>query len=297
MTLQKHLQGVEPDPPTGEDNDNLDPASDDLTPDDDFEGQGADPGDDDGGDDDGDGKGSKGRTAENVHREMSRKFEQERKERQQFQERMLGMFERLTENFGRPEPAKPDNQNGDSLSNLTVTQLKNMRAQVPAEQKAAFEEYLVERMVDEQVEAKVGKTLKAQNLTTTRKQVAQEAVNLYPDLADNTSEFYQKVDKELRQRGEAYANNNPHAVLDVAAYVAARTGVVQNVRNRAPGAPASKRNAPPAKKQDDGGLPVERANSLASALQGALPKGKKFNIDKVRKASKVYLDNAELFVK
>lgn len=294
--LEDHLDGVESVSPTDEDLDNLP-----LEPnDDDTEDLSADSGDGAGGG----GDEEKGRTPENVYREVSRKLEKQEEKNQAFQERMMGLMERMSENLAKPaETAEPDNANGDALSKYSVAQLKDMRAQVPDEKREAYDEYIVERMVQDKIETGMSAAEQVRNANDTRKQVAQKAVDLFPDLLDKSTDFAAAVDKELRYRGKGYAENNPHALLDVASTIATRMGIGRRSTPPNPRTPtgghATRRNAAPkgGSKNDELTLSRERAGELASSLQGALPKGKKFDIEKIRKNSQEYSDNADLFIR
>ncbi len=294
--LDDHLQGVQPESLPGEVDDNLEPNTDDEVLDSnesldaDSEGAAADG--------DGEGEGDKGRTNENIYREVSRKLEKQQADNAAFQERILNKFAEIAENIAKP--AEPDNTNGDDLSRRSVAELKTLRAQVPEDKKEAFEEYIVERMVQERVEASMTVSEQTRNAGDTRKQSTQAAVNMYPDLVKGESEFAREVDNELRLRGKTYAENNPHALMDVANAVALRQGVRQRTNPRIPGGgrTANKGNSAPAnQKSDELSQSRERANAIADRLQGALPKGKKFNIDKMRKTTEEYTKNADLFIR
>lgn len=298
--LNDFLEGVESVSPADEVDDNLT-----QDPEDELDADTDDPSadsDDEGSGEEGEGKGGKSRTPENIYREVSRKQDKMEADNRKFQEKVFGTLERITENLAKNSaPAEPDNANGDALSKYSVTQLKELRAQVPDEKREAFDEYVIERMVQDKIEARMSASEQARDASYTRKDTAQRAVDQFPDLLDTSSEFAKTVDRELRQRGKSYAENNPHALLDVASSVAVKMGIGRRaVTNpRLPvGGHATRRNAAPNKGgADDLTMSRERANDLASRLEGALPKGKKFNIDSIRKSAQEYSDNADLFIR
>ena len=239
---------------------------------------------------------AKGRDAENVYRELSRKNEHLSGQLTSLQARFESAIERME---ASAQAAPPDATNGDPLAVKTVAQLKNLRSQVPEENLAAFDEYVSERQIQETVDARVGAFEQKQTASQARKQTAQEAVNTYPDLAKPGSDFAQAVDKELKRLGRSYTNNNPYALLDASNRVAIRDGYgAKTTSPRIPGRPATKRNASPAPKAKDGpSMDVERATKIASGLKNALPKGAKFDVEKMRESTEQYRQNRDFFIK
>ncbi len=243
----------------------------------------------------------KERTPENVYRELSRKAEDERAENREFQKGMLATMDRMSERISEfRTPVKPDQPTGGSLDNYTLAQLDEVRGQVPADRKDAFEAYVTERKMDAKVDEKFAAQQVAMGFESQRESSVQEAVSMYPDLADESSNFYKDVDTALRARGAAYSKSNAQAVLDVASYVAARTGYgVRQTANppRVPGRPNHLNTAPVKTKAPDMSMTEERTVELSAALEGALPKGKKFDNKKMRENASEYIDNAELFIR
>lgn len=282
--LQRQLGDVQPESSAGEE-DHLEPEPEELESEEGAPGNGGEPEDDS----EDPKEQPKGRTAENVYREMSRKYDtlQER------YERVLSLLESRQQ-----EQPKPD-ESDDPLASKSIAQLKALRGQVPEENQAAFEEYIRNREVEELVNSKVQEREQKTRFTTMREASAQEAVNLYPDLSDHTSDFAQKVDQELRRLGRQYVDSNPQAVLDAANRVALRTNHTPAVRRtRVPGLPATKRNAAPVKgTKKEPKQSVEEASKIARNLQRALPKGSKFDVEEMRKRTDEYFDNKDLFVR
>jgi hypothetical protein len=285
--LRKELEGVEPTPPIGTEDDpiNEEPKEPETSP---AEGEG----------DGNDGESGDDRPKENWYREMVRKQEQ-------FQERMQTQFleaqERMAESF-RTAQAPPPDQNGDPLASKTVDELKALRSQVPDEQKAAFEEYLIERTISDRVEEKLGAFTAQHASVSQREQAAQDAVNRFPDLADPTSDFAKAANAKLKKLGKSYINNNPRAVLDVANEVALETGTSfrgpTSRRTNPPGKPASGNQAP-AQAQADGADDKARKARLAKIAKKlkAANGGKDFDMKRVEETSKAYNDNIDMFLR
>ncbi len=291
MSLKEQLEGVELDPPTNEVDDNLDPdpvVEPDPNPD-------ADPEGDDKG---GKGKGE-GRTADNVHGELSRKMAERDEANKKFQTKVLGALDSLAKRVTEPAQSEPDKTNGDPLANHTVAQLKELRAKVPEEKLVAYDEYVVERKIQDEIESRMSISEQARDAQHARKTATKEAVSLYPDLVDENSDFAVAVDKELRMRGKTYTDGNPHALLDVANGVAQQLRVVQRTAN--PNLPKNqpnpRRHTAPAGDKDELSQSRERASEIASGLQGALPKGKKFDLKRMRENSEDYIKNADLYIR
>lgn len=284
--LHTQLKGVTPpDSPTDDE-----PIEDEL--DEDLEPQNDDA---DGEDDSGKSSEPKGdRPAENYFRELIRKSEER-------EERMLQMMERLADSSSsRPEPVK---KSGDSLDDRSIEELESLREQVPDDRKAAFDSYLNKRRVQAEVETRMSDLEKRTEIKSARQRAGQDAVNRYPDLANPTSDFAQKVNAKLRTLGRTYIDANPRAIVDVANEVAISEGRgFRSKSGRRPkGSQAKRQNAPvDNESQGRGKKPFqskEETAKIAARLSRGLPKGKKFDVDKLNKAANEYDDHRDLFIK
>lgn len=286
--LGDQLKGVKPDPPSGiEDNP---PIEDQIEPD-------PDPAEDKDGDDKD--KKEEDRPEKNWIREMARKQDA-------FQEKMQQQFleaqERMTESFTKAM-APPPEPNGDPLAQKTVIELKALRSQVPDEQKAAYEEYLVERIAGDVAQKGIDEFKQTYVTANAREQYAKDAVNRFPDLADPTSDFAKAANAKLKRLGQGYIDSNPRAVLDVANEVALETGTSfrgpnPSRRTNPPGNPASGNQAPAAA-QPDGKEDKARKARLAKIAKRlkAANGGKDFDMERVEATNKAYRENIDMFVR
>jgi hypothetical protein len=284
--LREQLQGVTPpsDPPTEEQ-----PIEDEyLEPNEPTE-------DADDGDDGESSEGGQGRPAENYYRELIRKSEER-------EERMLQMMERIADSSAavRSEPVK---KSGDSLDDRSVEELEGLRDQVPEDRRSAFDAYLNKRRVTEEVESRMSALEQRTEVRTARQGAGQEAVNRYPDLADPTSDFAKKVNAKLRTLGRQYIDANPRAIVDVANEVAITEGrQFRSQPGRRPKGSQANRSSTPVDNESRGAKgkqfqSKEETAKIAERLSRALPRGKKFDIDKINERANEYDQNRDLFIK
>lgn len=285
MTLDKELQGVQPDPPPGDEpTEPTKPVETVVEP---------TVGDD-----------GKGRTVEQSHRELARKQEKFQKELvESMQESQKDIMGTMMTKFGEiadtlKTPAQPTTKTGDSLDNMAVSELKAIRENVPEDKRTAFDEYVLDRTIKEQVDSQVNQFRQSFDVEQTRKQAAQTATTRYPQLVDKNSEFYRAVDTEVRQRGEQYMQKNSDAVLTIANEVAIRMGVdARRVRRAPPGSPAKSGSQPVGEQGDKvETISVEAAESIAASLQNAMG-GKKFDIAKIQERHAAYVKDQRLHVR
>lgn len=283
--LRQQLQGVTPPDSPTDDEPIEDELDEDLEPQDD---------DADGEDEGGESSEPKGdRPPENYFRELIRKSEER-------EERMLQMMERLADSSAvRSEPVK---KSGDSLDDRSIEELEGLRDQVPEDRRAAFDAYLNKRRVQAEVDSRMTALEKKTQVQTARQQAGQEAVNRYPDLADPTSDFARKVNAKLRTLGRSYIDANPRAIVDVANEVAISEGrgFRSQPGRRPKGSQAKRQNTPvdgesrKGKKQFQS---KEETAKIAARLSRGLPKGKKFDVDKINERANDYDKNRDLFIK
>lgn len=279
-------------------NDHLDDDSDQKP-----EGKGADPGDGDGDEDGKDG----GRTIENVYRELSRK-------QSKLEERLVDMLaenQRLLAESITGRSREPERKTGNTLDDMSVSELETFRAQVAEnnpDRLAEYDAYLNQRRVDHRVNERIQQFETKSQLEARRREANQVAVDRYPELGRRNSEFWRAVNSRLEELGESYVHTNPRAVLDAANDVAAERGVTPNtVRQRVRGSVGSRRSGGGAPVGNDGqekslNLPksakteASRAK-IASRLQHALPKGKTFDDAKMSKTMETYQKNINYYMR
>lgn len=232
-------------------------------------------------------KESKGedRSLDNVRGELLRKQEK-------FQTDIMSVVDDLkTEIRGlidtRSESKKPAAQtSSDPLAEYSTAQLEAMRPQIPEENRAQFESYLTDRKVSEKIESKLGNFTKTLESQQKREQYSKQALDRYPDLGDTTSEFARKVERELQRMPSI--DKNPRALLDAANEVAAIEGVKPAMRRKVQGKPAPTGTAPADSPEPETRLSDEERASIAKKLRAALPKGKTFNMDRIKKREQFY---------
>lgn len=250
----------------------------------------------------GEGEGEKsGRTIENVYRELSRKQEE-------FQSQMMSQFmdaqRQLVEALKvKPEPEKKTG----TLDDMSVSELESLRGQVAEnspDKLGEFDAYLNKRRVDDQVASRMSDWEKRQSVEQARGKAQQDALRRYPELADRSSAFYAAVNNRLNELGDSYVNSNPRAVLDAANDVAAEMGVSPRAAGKAAsmrGRVATRGNSNPKAKEaqadDESGPSQAEIDKIAAKLQGALPKGKKFNTKDLKDKSKFYRNNLQYYLR
>lgn len=250
---------------------------------------------------------SEGRTIDNVYGELTRKQEKAEEMQQKFNQSMLSQMGNLVENVTERLAAQPAGQQGPkTVEDYSVAELTAHRDSLPAEDpnRTQLDSVIADKIVNEKVRAQVQEITGMDRMQAQREAAALEAVERYPELADETSQFYRKVDQRIRSLDSAYVNANPRVAMDVANEVAIAQGVSPTqprTRMVVPGKPNATRR--------DGGAPVPKAESklkmseaeamkIAKSLEGAL--GRKFTkkeILEIRENHKSYDDNRGLFTR
>lgn len=281
------LEGVQPESPSGTEDHELEPDQvvDEPT-----------------GSEDDEKKKDEGRDLDNIHREFARK-------QNAFEERITSRLESVVDRLrnelrSSPAPAsEPVGQGGNQLDKLPLEQLRNMRSQIPEEQKEAFEDYLIERVIKEQTTSFEEKFTQQHQTDLKRREANQKAMNRYPDLADKTSDLYKAVAAEMRSRGgREYVAKSPTAVLDVASSVASDLGVMPATAPRKgprakPHQPTARRGSRPVDaRSGDETITDEKVRAISDRLRGLIP-GIKLDEKKIKEKHKVYKDNQNLFVR
>jgi hypothetical protein len=234
----------------------------------------------------------KGRSLDNVRGELLRKQEKD-------QDRMWGEItslrneiRELTQSFRAPAPQQTEPKN--ELDAMSVQQLEGYRGQVPPEQQAAFESYVMYRKSQDDINSRFSMFEHQQRLQQQRDQFNRTAISRFPDLTDLNSEFAREVNNRLQSQDEAIVGNNPRIVLDIANDVAIERGVKPSSRRVVRGRPAAADTAPaPSPKPQAINSPEDRA-AIARKLKGALPRGKEFNMENIEKREQFYTEGEEL---
>jgi len=111
------------------------------------------------------------------------------------------------------------------INEMSVPELKQLYSTLDddnssPEQRAALNDFIIEKMVDERVDAAMGRVEKVGKA----KELDGIAKKRWPQLADLESDFAKRVEAELEARGDA--DSNPRALLDAANAVGYELGEV-----------------------------------------------------------------------
>lgn len=236
----------------------------------------------------------KERSAENVRGELLRKMKKDN-------EAMLQRLDNLaTENATlRNQLTEPAANKGvqtpKTFDDMTIDELTAARPNIPAEQKEAFEEYLIDRKVDARVDGKLDKFQTKATFNDQEDRFNQQAYQRWPELRAKGSEFYGIADKILSEMGPS-GKNNPRAVLDAANEAGLElglspAGVPSRSTRRSPGNVAPGRSTKGTNAPDLEASAEDKA--IANRLQNAMP-GKKFSekqLKRIAKRSKMYKES------
>jgi hypothetical protein len=233
------------------------------------------------------GEGGDDRTLENVRGELLRKMKEQ-------EAKIEGMFTQLSNQMSQQTKSSqsqsltPDNVDANDLSTYSAAQLENLKrstdwSKVSDADKDAFEGILSQRRIDEALNSKLAVFTEQQTIDQERQRFGQIAMDRYPDLGDKTSEFAREVNAKIQAMPESLVFSNPRIVLDISNEVAITKDVKPQRRRSVSGKPASTRTAP-TDKPDTANLRSDAEHDqIASRLANALPRGKKFDRDRIRK--------------
>jgi len=234
-----------------------------------------------------------GRSAENVRGELLRKMKKDN-------EAMLARLDKLaSENASlkaqAAAPVEPKNTGPKTFDDMTVAELTAARPNIPENQRAAFDEYLIDRKVDERVDGKLDRFQSKNDFKEQETRYNEQAYQRWPELRAKGSEFYGIADKILSGMGKA-GDQNPRAVLDAANEAGLElglspTGVVSRSTRRSPGNVAPGRSTKGTQAPD---LEASaESEAIANRLQNAMP-GRKFSkkqLERIAKRDKMYKDS------
>ena len=154
------------------------------------------------------------RSLKNVQSEFQRKFEK----LQATNDELMAELRSIRSEVRQPDPAPAQNQAPQTMDDMSISQLEQMRPNVPDEQKSAFELYLVERKADARVDEKLNNFTQAQSFKTSEQKANEKAFARWPSLHDKSSDFYKVTNRILQEMGPN-ADNSPRAVLDAVSRV------------------------------------------------------------------------------
>ncbi len=257
------------------------------------------PGDQNG---EGNGEGEGGRTVDNVRGELTRKLDQQQA---YFTGQVSSLEAKIDRLLASPTVQAPAHSNDPQaqLDAMSLTDLRNLRSQVPEENLATFDQYYEDRRISEAVESKVQTITNQQSYQEQEQQANTEAMTRWPDLRDPTSTLYTQTNKILANLGSA-ADSDPRAVLNASNEAALQLGLaprtvtaprVQNVRHVAPGGS----NAPAPGNEGSGSAPSKErlqqlSNSLANGFKGEISDEM---MERIAQRTADYRDNKDKFVR
>ncbi len=251
------------------------------------------------GDKNGEGKDTEtgGRTVDNVRGELTRKMTEQQNYFTGRVSALEGKIDQLLAVGANPAQPKPAN----TLDDLSVDQLRAQRDQVPEEQQAAFDDYVMERRVNERVDKRVSTVQNKQTFADQETESNRDAMSRWPDLRDPTSTLYAQTNKILASLGNS-ADGDPRAVLTAANEAALQLGLSpradslvrpRELQRTAPG--GSRAPAPTSEPNVD----QTQLDSIAQSLGGAFKGGKISDemMQRIAERTAEYRDNTDKFVK
>lgn len=259
------------------------------------QGQGDEP---DTGDESGD---EKGRTVENVRGELLRKLEKSNADLMRELQAVREEAQRMREQYGVPTSQPASNQ-PKTLDDMSIQELEAAAANVPEEQRDAFQQYLLERKVQARVDERLTKFQSESERKTAEQRFNEQAIQRWPELRDRSTEFYRVTDRILSEMGSTAADN-PRAVLDAANEAGLELGLHPQTGVRRSAQPASRKQPAPGRRTKSGPGSAEPSTALDDAtirsLSNAMP-GKKFTKEQLKRIAdrdKVYREQLNTHVR
>jgi len=204
--------------------------------------------------------------------------------------------QQLRSQWGAPTNAQSAPQ---TLDDMTIEQLEQARANVPEEQRAAFETYLTDRKIDAKVNAKLASYKQESTFSDAEERANATAFDRWPELRDKSSEFYRTANRILADMGKT-ADTNPRAVLDAANEaglelgLSPRTAVRKAREPRGEVAPGRSTRRGPGK-EDTPELDEKVVSRLAQAMPGR--KFTKEQLKRIAEREKMYKENINSYLR
>lgn len=241
---------------------------------------------------DGDGK-PKERTVENVYGELTRKLE---KQAAQYEAQIAELRGTISGLQANPAPVAAPANSPNTLDDMSIEQLDAFRAQVPEDKLPAFNSYYNDRVLNDKVASAVAEKVGAIESRQQQSNSDSTALARWPQLRDKSSLFARRVDQKLVEMGSR-ADTDPDAILHAANEIGLSMGLVGTPTRGTPANLATGDDtAPPAPSKNE---EEELDPKIVAALQQSMP-GKTFTkeqLERIKKNTKLYKDNIDLFVK
>jgi hypothetical protein len=207
------------------------------------------------------------------------------------QEQMFAQLADMQQSANKQTPEPVQQKTG--LDAYTLDQLEDHAATLEETDpmKKKIEKHVSDRIIHETIAQQVGAFTSEQRLEDSRREWGRKAMAKFPDLEDTGSDFFKKVDAELKTMDPGIVRTDPRAAYNAAHIVAASEGVKSAPRRQVTKPAATKGSAKPADVPNDDGPSDNEIDEMSRKLQGALPKGKKFDKERIRERSKYYQTN------
>jgi len=166
------------------------------------------------------------RTLENVRRELLRKQEKQ----EQKQAETAALLAQIASTVATIASTKPvSEKTGRTLDDMSLEELRILKAQVPEEKKAEFDEYYEDRKITDRVNLKLNQYSESEKHDAERKRANQLAVDRYPQLMDRVSQLRLEVNRRLDGLDQNFIRYNPRIVLNITDDVAQDMGITPRV--------------------------------------------------------------------
>lgn len=201
-----------------------------------------------------------------------------------------------------PNTDAPKPKTGNTLDDTPLEQVRALLPTVDDELRPQLESYISKRETQESVDTRLSAWETRQDEQAAKEKASVEAAVMYPDLADETSDFSVQVQRYLDSLGDSYRLGNPRSLLDAANAVAIREGkAAASQTSRGPATtPANRKNSAPAPKGEgddagEGPFTMEYIEQIAENLKHA-KKGGFSDLKQKRKDANLIFNNKEYFI-
>lgn len=233
------------------------------------------------------------RTPDNVRGELMRKRDADNAAIDVRLSRMEGMLQNIA---SQPAPPPTSSAPPSDINQMTSTQLEGLRPQVPEDRRGELDVLIQQRKIDESIATGIDQRLSAHQRQTLRDESNTLAHGRWPELRDQGSQFYRVTNNVLNER-DAGVNSDPQVLLDAANEAGARLGLKPTSHALTPIGFDVPHGTQPPGAAPKSGMSQEKARAIAKRLQGALPHGKKFDLERVTERHGEYVDHQGLFIR
>lgn len=246
----------------------------------------------------GDGDKQEGRTLDNVRGEFMRKLAQRDDAVADLQAEIRAL---RTDLQSKPDtPAQPAQSANQTIDQMSLTELRTLRRglpdDTPTDQVQQLDDYITDRAVEDKARELYRNESTRDQYARLERKANEKAMDRWPELRKRSGPFFAKVNQVLQDRGN-FAENDPEAVLNAANEVGFQLGLTPAGKTvdqrKSAGNPTNVAGSAntPASHETHGGLDDDEIAQLSERLRGALPAGKKFDPDAIKKRDQFYARN------